>query len=82
MLQGVPKKHETWKTTRGPLTDILIRMKGPSIKTNARKIMFLQLLNFIKYSNRGQVYEQERTYELKKSVKYKKKLYYKKICHL
>ena len=33
-----PKKHETWKTTRGLLINILIRMKGPSIETNTDKI--------------------------------------------
>ena len=31
-VQGVPKKGETWKTTWGLLTDILERIKGPSIK--------------------------------------------------
>ena len=33
-----PKKHETWKMTWGCLIDILIRMKGPSIKINMRKM--------------------------------------------
>ena len=35
---GSPKKHETWKTTWGLIIDLLIRMKGPSFKTNLRKI--------------------------------------------
>ena len=29
---GSPKKHETWKTPWELFTDILIRMKGPTIK--------------------------------------------------
>ena len=42
-----PKKHETWKTTWGPLIDLLIRM----IKTNMRKIS----VNFIEIFKRGQL---------------------------
>ena len=38
VIQGVPKKHETWKTTWELWIDILIRLKGPSIKTNIWKI--------------------------------------------
>ena len=32
------QKLETWKTTWGPLTDILERIKGHLIKTNLWKI--------------------------------------------
>ena len=48
VLTGSPKKHETWKTTWGLFIDILIRINGPSIKTNIRKICMI-LTEF--YSN-------------------------------
>ena len=36
-LQGVLKKHATWKTTRDHLAGILKRIKCPPIKTNMSK---------------------------------------------
>ena len=43
---GSPKKHETWKTTCGILIYILIRMKGPSIETNMRKMCVILTVIF------------------------------------
>ena len=54
-----PKKNLTWKTTWGLLICILIRMKGPSIKTNTRKIS-VGFTVFIQIFERGLVYLQER----------------------
>ena len=48
-ITGGPKKHETWKTTRGLLTDILELLKGTLIKTSLWEIIlrhdYLTLLN-------------------------------------
>ena len=44
-LQGLPKKHETWKTTWELLTGILERIKGHSIKANMPK-MNVKLIEF------------------------------------
>ena len=44
---------------------ILIRMKGPSIKTNIRKISAM-LMFVIQIFKRGLVYLQERIYQVKK----------------
>ena len=38
---GSPKQHATWKTTWRLLIDILIRLKGPSITTNMRKVSLM-----------------------------------------
>ena len=40
------KKHENWKTTSGLFTDILERIKYPSIKQIYEKIVYFRL-NFI-----------------------------------
>ena len=51
---GNSKIHENWKTTWGLLTDILERVKGPSIITICEKLVRC-LVNIIESFNPGLV---------------------------